>query len=145
MDNIKEEERLIKKHMFRVNMKIKLLKNQNIDIFVDKDILLSIKEFMKELNFNVHKAEIIYNCKVDDESVIVDRGKLNRLKYLENESLGMLLADGGTLKMKHKSNLDIQINNPNFEEVKVNLYNPFVGFRGTIHFIEKYYRLKNLN
>lgn len=84
LDNIKEEEKLIKKHMFRVNMKIKLLKN--IAIFADKDTLLSVKEFMKELNFNVHRAEIIHNCKVDDESVIVDSGELNILKYLENES-----------------------------------------------------------
>ena len=142
LDNIKEEEKIIKKHMFRVNMKIKLLKNKNIAIFADKDTLLSVKEFMKELNFNVHRAEIIHNCKVDDEGVIVDSGELNRLKYLENESLAMLLADGGTLKMKYKSNLDIQISNPNFEEVRVNPYNPFVGFRGTIHFMEKILSIK---
>lgn len=142
LDNIKEEEKIIKKHMFRVNMKIKLLKNKNIAIFADKDTLLSVKEFMKELNFNVHRAEIIHNCKVDDEGVIVDSGELNRLKYLENESLAMLLADGGTLKMKYKSNLDIQISNPNFEEVRVNSYNPFVGFRGTIHFMEKILSIK---
>ena len=54
----------------------------------------------------------------------------------------MLLADGGTLKMKHKGNLDIQINNPNFKEVKVNPYNPFVGFRGTIHFMGKILSIK---
>lgn len=142
LDNIKEEEKIIKKHMFRVNMKIKLLKNKNIAIFADKDTLLSVKEFMKELNFNVHRAEIIHNYKVDDESVIVDSGELNILKYLENESLAMLLADGGTLKMKHKSNLDIQISNPNFKEVKVNPYNPFVGFRGTIHFMGKILSIK---
>ena len=142
LDNIKEEEKLIKKHMFRVNMKIKLLKNKNIAIFADKDTLLSVKEFMKELNFNVHRAEIIHNYKVDDESVIVDSGELNILKYLENESLAMLLADGGTLKMKHKSNLDIQISNPNFKEVKVNPYNPFVGFRGTMYFMEKILSIK---
>ena len=133
LDNIKEEEKIIK-------MKIKLLKN--IAIFADKDTLLSVKEFMKELNFNVHRAEIIHNYKVDDESVIVDSGELNILKYLENESLAMLLADGGTLKMKHKSNLDIQISNPNFKEVKVNPYNPFVGFRGTMYFMEKILSIK---
>ncbi|QPJ84824.1 hypothetical protein HH195_02400 [Sarcina sp. JB2] len=99
---------------------------------------------MKELNFNVHRAEIIHNCKVDDEGVIVDSGELNRLKYLENETLAMLLADGGTLKMKHKSSLDIQINNPNFEEVKLNPYHTFIGFRGTIYFIEKILSIKEV-
>ena len=142
LETLQEEQQFIKKYMFRVSMKMRSLENKNIAIFADKDTLLSIKDFMEELNFNVHRAEIIHSCKINDESIIVDSGEFNRLKYLESTPLVMILCDGGTLKLKHKSIVDMQISNPNFNEVRINPYNPFVGFRGAINFIEKVLSIK---
>ncbi|MDO4535492.1 MAG: nitrogenase component 1 [Clostridium perfringens] len=142
LDNLKEEEKLIKKYINRVKMQVRFFQNKDIAIFGDKDTVLSMKNFMEDLGFNIHRAEVIHNCNVEDKNIIINSGEFNKAKYLKENPLLMILGDGGTLKLKHKSSLDIQISNPNFDEIRINPYNPFVGFRGAIHFIEKILSIK---
>lgn len=138
LEKLNEEENLIRKYMNTINMKIRFLDNKDIALFGDKDTVLSMRKFMIDLGFNIHRAEIIHNCKVDDDSIIINSGEFNRAKYLEKNNLLMILGDGGTLKLKHKSSLDIQISNPNFNHVRINPYsNSIIGFRGTLNIMEK--------
>ena len=91
----------------------------------------------------MYRAEILHGCKVESEDIIVDLGEPSRFKYLKSNELLILMADGVTLDMFHRSKLDMQISNPNINALNIYPYTPYVGFRGCLLLLEKILGIRN--
>lgn len=134
---LNKEIALVKKYLFRMRFKLRSLENKNVGIFADYDTTLSMKMFIEELGLNVDRAEVLHGCKIDSDEIMINAGEPSRFRYLKDSELAILMADGATLDMSHRSNLDIQISNPNLNTVNIYPYTPYVGLRGCLLLIEK--------
>lgn len=134
---LNKEIALIKKYLFRMRFKLRGLENKDVGIFGDQDTVLSMKSFIEELGLNVDRAEVLHGCKIDNDEIIINSGEPDRFRYLKNKELSILMGDGPTLDMKHISNLDIQISNPNLNAVNIYPYTPYIGLRGCLLLLEK--------
>lgn len=134
---------LLKKYLFRMRFKLRNLDNKKVGIFGDYDTVHSMKSFIEELGLCVDRAEILHGCKVESEDIIVDLGEPSRFKYLKSNELLILMADGATLDMFHRSKLDMQISNPNINALNIYPYTPYVGFRGCLLLLEKILGIRN--
>lgn len=97
---------------------------------------MGINKLLKELGIEVDRKEILYKTTCEDKSVIVSSKELDRMKYLKETELLMLLADGPSLDMKHNSKFDLQVSNPNLHRVNIYSSTPYIGFRGCLWMIE---------
>ncbi len=136
-ERVEEEEKLIKKYLFRLRFKIRSLENKDVAIFGDRDTVVSMKDFISELGLNVSRAEVLHGVKEKLDDIIVNSSEMEREQFLRDNKLFMLLADGVSIDMKHESPIELQISNPNIDKVNIYPYTPFVGFRGCLYLLEK--------
>lgn len=136
-----KEVKEVKNHMFSVNRKFYFYnETKRCAVFGDYDTVVGISDFLEELKLEVDRKEVLYKCNKED--VISNSGELTRMKYLKNNELLCLFADGPSLDMHHNSKLDIQISNPNLDKINIYLYTPYIGFRGCVYIIEKILNIK---
>ncbi|MGL5148971.1 MAG: nitrogenase component 1 [Clostridium sp.] len=140
---LKREVCAVDKIIKKLRFKLMALKNKNVAIFADEDTLLSMRRYMKELGFNIHRAEVLHSTNLNDEEVLIKTSEYEREIYLRENELALILGDGVTLAMKHKGNATMQISNPNLDKVNIYSYTPFVGFRGALYILEKVFNIKN--
>lgn len=91
---------------------------------------MGINKLLKELGTEVDRKEILYKTTCEDKSVIVSSKELDRMKYLKETELLMLLGNGPSLDMKHNSKFDLQVSNPNLHRVNIYPSTHYIGFRG---------------
>ena len=141
-EKLNEEVAVLKKLLFRMSFKVRGLENKKVAIFGDEDTVISMKKFMEELKLDVDRAQIIHATKESYDDIVVDSGEVERMKYLKDAELLMVLGDGVSLDMDHTSKKDIQVSNPNLDAVNIYPYTPYVGLRGCILLIEKIMGIK---
>lgn len=101
-----------------------------------------MRDLLNELGINIDRKQIIYKTDCEDETIIASDDELERMKYLRDTELLMLLGDGVTLDMKHNSKFDLQISNPNLHRVNIYPSTPYIGFKGCLLMIEKILNIK---
>ena len=138
-----KEVKYIKDALFRFKFKLRALHNKKVAIFGDYNTVLSMKEFLEDIGLVTSRAEILHNVRsnnfeeIKSKGIIVNSGDIERIKYLRDEELLLLMGDGPSLDMEHSSVLDIQISNPNLNRVNMYPYTPFVGLRGVLYLVER--------
>ncbi|MFR3566970.1 MAG: nitrogenase component 1 [Paraclostridium sordellii] len=138
-----EEINFVKKNMFGIKRKFYFYdETKDCAVFGDYDTVIGISDMLNEFGFNVDRKEILYKTNCEDEDVLISTSELDRMKYLKDKELLMLLGDGPSLDMVHNSKLDLQVSNPNLEKINIYPYTPFVGFRGCLYIIEKILNIK---
>ena len=111
-------------------------------IFGDFDTVSGISEMMKELGFNVDRKEVIYKVKCSDRDIITSTAELDRMKYLSDKELLMLLGDELVIAMYHNSKADLPISNLNEEKCSICGQNPYMGFKGCVCIINQILNIK---
>ncbi|WP_338658240.1 nitrogenase component 1 [Paraclostridium sordellii] len=138
-----EEINFVKKNMFGIKRKFYFYdETKDCAVFGDYDTVIGISDMLNEFGFNVDRKEILYKTNCGDEDVLISTSELDRMKYLKDKELLMLLGDGPSLDMVHNSKLDLQVSNPNLEKINIYPYTPFVGFRGCLYIMEKILNIK---
>ncbi|MFR6017643.1 MAG: nitrogenase component 1 [Paraclostridium sordellii] len=138
-----EEVNFVKKNMFGIKRKFYFYdETKDCAVFGDYDTVIGISDMLNEFGFNVDRKEILYKTNCEDEDVLISTSELDRMKYLKDKELLMLLGDGPSLDMVHNSKLDLQVSNPNLEKINIYPYTPFVGFRGCLYIMEKILNIK---
>lgn len=89
----------------------------------------------KVKNFIPEKWKDIIEFNLNEEEIEI---------YLNTSSIYLLLADGATLKLNHKSKLQFQISNPNLLKHSIYPYTPFVGFNGALYLIQCLFELDKI-
>lgn len=134
---IEEEIAYVKKCLFNFGFKMRSINNKDAAIFGDYDTVVSMKKFLEELGFNLLRGEILYNTDCEDDSLIVSGAEIDRLRFLKDNELQVLLGDGTVMDMEHNSNISIQVSNPNLHKTNICRHTPLVGFRGSVYIIEQ--------
>lgn len=138
-----EEINFVKKNMFGIKRKFYFYEEtKDCAVFGDYDTVIGISDMLSELGFNIDRKEILYKTNCEDEEILISTSELERMKYLKDKELLMLLGDGPSIDMKHNSKLDLQVSNPNLEKINIYPYTPFVGFRGCLYMMEKILNIK---
>lgn len=138
-----EEINFVKKNMFTIKRKFYFYdETKDCAVFGDYDTVIGISDMLNEFGFNVDRKEILYKINCEDEDVLISTLELDRMRYLKDKALLMLLGDGPSLDMVHNSKLDLQVSNPNLEKINIYPYTPFVGFRGCLYIMEKILNIK---
>lgn len=138
-----EEINFVNKNMFGIKRKFYFYdETKDCAVFGDYDTVIGISDMLNEFGFNVDRKEILYKTNCEDEDVLISTLELDRMKYLKDKELLMLLGDGPSLDMVHNSKLDLQVSNPNLEKINIYPYTPFVGFRGCLYIMEKILNIK---
>lgn len=140
-DKYKKEIEEVKSHIFSTKRKFYFYEgSKKCSLFGDYDTVLGMKDLLEELNLEVDRSEVLY--KEDDDLVLSGCSELERMKYLKDAELLILLGDGPSIDMNHRSKLDIQISNPNLDKINIYNYTPYIGFRGCLNIIEKILNIK---
>lgn len=134
---LEKEINQVKEFMMKFRYKLRTLTNKEVAIFGDGDTVISMKGFMEDIGLSVNRAEILHSWNQGEEGIVINSGEYERYKYLKENDLLMLLADGCTLDMPSRAKFKMQISNPNINAVNLYPYKPFVGFRGTMYLMEK--------
>lgn len=143
VERYNEEINFVKKNMFGIKRKFYFYdETKDCAVFGDYDTVIGISDMLNEFGFNVDRKEILYKTNCEDEDVLISTSELDRMKYLKDKELLMLLGDGPSLDMVHNSKLDLQVSNPNLEKINIYPYTPFVGFRGCLYIMEKILNIK---
>ncbi|MBW4862341.1 MAG: nitrogenase component 1 [Paeniclostridium sp.] len=138
-----EEINFVKKNMFGIKRKFYFYdETKDCAVFGDYDTVIGISDMLNEFGFNVDRKEILYKTNCEDEYVLISTSELDRMEYLKDKELLMLLGDGPILDMVHNSKLDLQVSNPNLEKINIYPYTPFVGVRGCLYIMEKILNIK---
>ncbi|MGL4362725.1 nitrogenase component 1 [Paraclostridium bifermentans] len=139
-----EEVQLVKKHMFGLKRKFYFYNEiKDCAVFGDYDTVVGFNDMLTELGLNVIRKEILYKTTCENDEILVGKSELERMKFLKENELMILLGDGPSIDMKHDSKLDIQVSNPNLEKINIYPYTPFVGFRGCLYIIEQILNIKS--
>lgn len=136
-DILNEEIQAVKKYIFRLKMKLRSLKLKDVTIFGDYDTVYNLKRFALELGLNVVRAEVLYNCNIEEEGILKNIDELNRMLFLKNNNIDILFGDGPSLDMESNAKIKVQVSNPNLKSINIYPYAPYVGFRGALLLIEK--------
>lgn len=137
----KKEIEEVKSHIFSTKRKFYFYEgSKKCSLFGDYDTVLGMKDLLEELNLEVDRSEVLY--KEEDDLVLSGCSELERMKYLKDAELLILLGDGPSIDMNHRSKLDIQISNPNLDKINIYNYTPYIGFRGCLNIIEKILNIK---
>lgn len=136
-DILNEEIQAVKKYIFRLKMRLRSLKLKDVTIFGDYDTVYNLKRFALELGLNVVRAEVLYNCNIEEEGILKNIDELNRMLFLKNNNIDILFGDGPSLDMESNAKIKVQVSNPNLKSINIYPYAPYVGFRGALLLIEK--------
>ena len=136
-DVLNEEIQAVKQYIFRVKMRLRGLKFNDVAIFGDYDTVYNLKKFALELGLNVVREEVLYNCNIEEENIFKNTGELNRMLFLKNNNIDILFGDGPSLDMESSAKIKVQVSNPNLNSINIYPYAPYVGFRGALLLIEK--------
>ena len=136
-EKYEEEVTQIKQQMFTVKRKFFFYKEtKKCAVFGDYDTAVGMKQLLEELGLEVNRAEILYQTEVE-EPLVAGGTEFDRMKYLKQESLLLLLGDGATIEMDYTAKSSHQVSNPNLHHIMIYPYTPFIGFRGMLYWIEK--------
>lgn len=136
-DILNEEIQSVKQYIFRLKMRLRGLKFNDVAIFGDYDTVYNFKKFAIELGLNVVRAEVLYNCNIEEENILKNTGELNRILFLKNNKIDILFGDGPSLDMESSAKIKLQVSNPNLNSINIYPYAPYIGFRGALLLIEK--------
>lgn len=137
-----QEVTMVKNHLFSVKRKFFFHKEtKKCAIFGDYDTVIGLSDILKELNLEVDRQEVLHDI-TNETDLVSNVSEFERMKYLKEQELLILLGDGATLDMKHDSKLDVQISNPNLNQTLIYPYTPYMGFRGMLYLIEKILNIK---
>lgn len=103
-------------------------------IYADYDTTIGLKALLEELGLQVDKAQVIHQVK--GEEIETGYSEKERMSYVKETPLYLLLADGPTLEMKNQAKKTMQVSNPNLDQVITFPYTPFVGVRGMLWMIQ---------
>ncbi|WP_270506153.1 nitrogenase component 1 [Paraclostridium sordellii] len=133
----------VKKSIFKIKKRFYFYEeSKDCAIFGDFDTVSGISEMMKELGFNVDRKEVIYKVKCSDRDIITSTAELDRMKYLSDKELLMLLGDESVIAMYHNSKADLPISNLNEEKCSICGQNPYMGFKGCVCIINQILNIK---
>ena len=136
-EKYEEEVTQIKQQMFTVKRKFFFYKEtKKCAVFGDYDTAVGMKQLLEELGLEVNRAEILYQTEVE-EPLVAGGTEFDRMKYLKQESLLLLLGDGATIEKDYTAKSSHQVSNPNLHHIMIYPYTPFIGFRGMLYWIEK--------
>ncbi|WP_270647582.1 nitrogenase component 1 [Paeniclostridium hominis] len=138
-DKYNKEIHHVKKCMF--NMKRKLYfyeESKDCAVFGDMDTVTGMSDMLKELGLKVDRKEILHKIICDE----LNATKLERIDYLNNKELLILLGDGQSIDMYHDSKMDLQVTNTNLDKASICSDTPYIGFRGCVYIIEKILHIK---
>ena len=136
-EKYEEEISKIKEQLFTVKRKFFFYKEtKKCAVFGDYDTAVGMKQLLEELGLEVNRAEILYQTEVE-EPLVAGGTEFDRMKYLKQESLLLLLGDGATIEMDYTAKSSHQVSNPNLHHIMIYPYTPFIGFRGMLYWIEK--------
>lgn len=137
-----QEVAMVKNHLFSVKRKFFFHKEtKKCAIIGDYDTVIGLSDILKELNLEVDCQEVLHDI-TNETDLVSNVSEFERMKYLKEQELLILFADGATLDMKHDSKLDVQISNPNLNQTLIYPYTPYMGFRGMLYLIEKILNIK---
>ncbi|MBP3905017.1 MULTISPECIES: nitrogenase component 1 [Turicibacter] len=132
----------VKKHLFSLKRKFLFYKEtKECAIFGDYDTVLGFDAILKELGLATDRLEVLYQTEVEADW-ISGRPELERIKYLKSKELFMICGDGPSLEMEHQAKVELQVSNPNLNQVLIYPYTPYMGFRGMLFVIEKILNIK---
>lgn len=106
-------------------------------IYADFDTTMGLKAMLKEFGLLVDKLQVIHQVK--GETIETGYSEKERMLYLKEKPLYLLLADEPTLKMKNQAKKAVQVSNPNLSTVLTFPYTPFVGVRGVLWMVQQIY------
>lgn len=110
---------------------------KNCAIYADYDTTIGLKAMLEEFGLTVDKAQVIHGVK--GEEIETGYNEKERMMYVKENPLYLLLADAPTLEMKNKAKKAVQVSNPNLETVLTFPYTPFVGTRGVLWMVQQIY------
>lgn len=138
-DKYNKEIHHVKKCMFNIKRKLYFYeKSKDCAVFGDMDTVTGMSDMLKELGLKVDRKEILHKITCDE----LNSSKLDRMDYLTNKELLILLGDGQSIDMYHDSKMDLQVTNTNLDKVSICLDTPYIGFRGCVYIIEKILHIK---
>ena len=127
----------LKSHLFSLKRSLFLYKEtKKSAIFGDYDTVHGMRDLMLELGLEIDRSEILHKATVE-MPILAGKTELERMNYLKDQPLLLLLGDGSVSKMDHQAKSYLQISNPNFDRRMIYPFTPFIGFRGMLYMIEK--------
>lgn len=142
-DKYNKEINFVKKHVFEIKRKFYFYEeSKDCAVFGDFDTVSGISDMLKELGFNVDRKEVLYKTNCIDEEMLGGNSELDRINYLNNKELLILLGDGPIIETNHNSKVDLQISNLNSCKVKNYSTIPYIGFRGCVYIIDEILKIK---
>lgn len=138
-----KEINFVKKHVFEIKRKFYFYEeSKDCAVFGDFDTVLGISDMLKELGFKVDRKEILYKTKCMDKDILVNTSEKERINYLNNKDLLILLGDGPIIEIDHNSKIDLKISNLNYYKEKEYSAIPYIGFRGCVYIIDEILKIK---
>ncbi|GAA0122417.1 MAG: nitrogenase component 1 [Clostridium argentinense] len=143
----------IRKHLISYKFMIREIENKSVVLVGDYDVIIGLAAFMEELGLKVKRLIVKHSLCKNIKNSISERWKdiiefnLSEEEieiYLNKSPIYLLLADGATLKLDHKSKLQFQISNPNLLKHSIYPYTPFVGFNGALYIIQCLFELEKI-
>ena len=118
-EKYEEEVTQIKQQMFTVKRKFFFYKEtKKCAVFGDYDTAVGMKQLLEELGLEVNRAEILYQTEVE-EPLVAGGTEFDRMKYLKQESLLLLLGDGATIEMDYTAKSSRHVSNPNLHHMMI--------------------------
>ena len=151
---LKEKMTMLRKALIGYKMMTRELKNKKVVLVGELDTVLGLASFVEELGLLAEKIIVKHSVSNSLKEIINEKYRdliefdLNEMQienYLSNTETYLTLADGATLKLKNKTQVKLQIANPNFIKHNVYPYTPFVGLNGALYFIQSLYELEKEN
>jgi nitrogenase molybdenum-cofactor synthesis protein NifE len=135
-----KEIHLVKKNMFNIKRKLYLYEeSKDCAVFGDNDTVTGMSDMLKELGLKVDRKEILHKTLFNDKSIL----ELDRMKYLHDKELLILLGDGQSIDMYHDSKMDLQVINTNLDKANTYVNTPYIGFKGCVYIIEQILNIKS--
>lgn len=132
----------LKTHMMSIKRKFYHYKSvKACAIFADRDTAFGMSELLEELGLEINHLQIIHES--NEKNIKSGYNERERMSYLKDRELYLLLGDGATLKMPHKAREAVQISNPNLDKIILYPYTPYVGFRGVLWMIQLILNIRN--
>lgn len=144
----------VRKHLMSYRFMIREVKNKSVILVGDYDVVIGLGYLLEELGLKVESIIVKHKlCKKSKEQIpekwknIIrfDLSERELEEYLKITPVYLLLADGATLKLEHKSKLEFQIANPNFSKHSIYPYTPFVGYNGVLYLLQSLLELDKAN
>lgn len=144
----------IRRHLMSYRFIIREIQNKGVILVGDYDVVIGLASLVEELGLQVEGMMVKHKlCKkgqqhIPDKWKDIIRFDLSEREledYLKITPVYLLLADGATLQLEHKSSLQLQISNPNFSKYSIYPYTPFVGYNGILYLLQCLFELQKIN